>query len=59
MAHLPEEPKRYVCVNCQITHAGTPIHESAGEHSFEAPESCGGCGETEFVLLSEWVHHHE
>lgn len=59
MAHVPEKPTQYVCENCQITHAGTPVHESAGEHSFRPPGACGGCGETEFVKLAEWVRHHE
>ncbi|MFB6228500.1 MAG: hypothetical protein ABEH88_08065 [Halobacteriales archaeon] len=59
MAHQPEEPQRYVCENCQITHAGTPIHVSGGEHRFEAPDQCGGCGESSFVELEEWAYHHE
>jgi len=59
MAHVPEKPTQYVCENCRITHAGTPVHESAGEHSFEPPSMCGGCAETEFVEFTEWVRHHE
>ena len=59
MAHSPETVTQFVCENCQITHAGTPIHQSAGEHTFEAPATCGGCGETSFVKLSDWVHHHD
>ena len=59
MAHVPEEPTRYVCENCQITHAGTPIHDSGGEHHFEPPSACGGCGESTFVALADWVHHHD
>jgi len=40
-------------------HAGTPIHEDAGEHSFEEPDACGACSENEFVAIDEWVRHHE
>ena len=59
MAHSPELPERFVCENCQLTHAGTPVHKSAGSHDFEAPAVCGGCGESAFVELSNWVHSHE
>jgi len=59
MAHAPEKPVQYVCENCQITYAGTPIHQSGGEHTFEPPESCGGCGESSFIKLTNWVHHHK
>ncbi|WP_436927343.1 hypothetical protein [Halosimplex amylolyticum] len=58
MAHIPEEPKRFVCENCQIIHAGTPVHASGGDHSFETPTTCGGCGESTFVEFTDWVHHH-
>ena len=59
MAHAPEKPVQYVCENCQITHAGTPIHESGGGHTFEPPDSCGGCDESSFIKLTNWVHHHK
>jgi len=59
MAHVPERLEEYVCVNCSVTHAGTPIHLDGGEHSFEPPASCGACGGSEFVPASEWIHHHE
>jgi hypothetical protein len=59
MAHSPEKATQYVCENCQVTHAGTPIHEGPGEHSFEPPASCGGCGESTFVAVTDWVHHHD
>jgi hypothetical protein len=60
MAHAKEDTERFVCENCQITHAGTPIHnEETGNHSFEAPTRCGGCGESSFVSLTEWIHHHK
>jgi hypothetical protein len=59
MAHVPERVKQYVCTNCQVTHAGTPIHQSGGSHSFEQPESCGACGESDFVATADWVHYHE
>jgi len=58
MAHSPETPTRYVCERCQIVHAGAPIHESGGDHSFEPPTDCGGCGASSFVEFSDWVHHH-
>lgn len=59
MAHVPEETERYVCTNCQIMHAGTPIHEGPGDHSFEAPANCGACNEDAFVELSDWIHYHD
>lgn len=59
MAHSPEEVAEFVCENCQVTHAGTPVHISSGEHSFEPPESCGACGETEFISTDNWIHHHK
>lgn len=59
MSHTPETLVQYVCANCQVTHAGTPIHVSAGEHTFEPPESCGACGESEFVESANWIRHHD
>ncbi|ACV48775.1 MULTISPECIES: hypothetical protein [Halomicrobium] len=59
MAHSPENVVEFVCSNCQVTHAGTPVHRSAGDHQFEPPEACGACGATAFVPTSEWIHHHE
>lgn len=59
MAHVPEDTTEYVCENCQITHAGTPIHLEAGKHTFEPPEICGGCGETVFIEMQDWIHHHK
>jgi hypothetical protein len=59
MAHAPETPARYVCEHCQVIHAGTPVHEGGGEHSFTPPDVCGACGETAFVRFAEWVHHHD
>ena len=48
----------YVCENCQVTHAGTPVHQTASEHSFDPPEACGACDATTFVQATDWVHHH-
>lgn len=59
MAHVPENVNQYVCVACQTMHAGTPIHESGGSHSWNPPANCGACGESEFVPVEEWIHHHE
>ncbi|WP_227132679.1 hypothetical protein [Halorubellus salinus] len=59
MAHVPESVTMYVCEHCQVAHAGTPIHVDTAEHRFEAPDECGSCGETAFVALSDWVHHHD
>jgi|AntDeeMetagen134_2_1112570.scaffolds.fasta_scaffold01500_4 hypothetical protein len=59
MAHSPEDVKEFVCEDCQVTHAGTPIKKSSGKRVFEPPESCGACGGTEFVPTEEWVHHPE
>lgn len=59
MSHTPEKVKQYICRNCQVTHAGTPVHISAAEHTFEPPESCGACGESTFLEFGEWIHHHK
>jgi hypothetical protein len=59
MSHQPETPTRYVCAECQVIHAGTPIHVSAGDHTFEPPETCGGCDGDTFVEFVEWVRHHD
>jgi hypothetical protein len=59
MSHVPERPTRYVCAACQVVHAGTPHHISGAEHSFEPPETCGCCEESEFVELGDWTRHHE
>jgi len=59
MAHSPENVVEYVCANCQVTHAGTPMHRSGGDHRFEQPDACGACGGTEFVPTSDWIHYHE
>lgn len=59
MAHVPEDVEQFVCAGCQVTHAGTPIREDAGEHSFEPPATCGACGANEFVSISDWIHYHD
>ena len=59
MSHTPETVKQYVCSNCQVTHAGTPIHTDTGDHDFEPPTTCGACGETEFVSMTGWIHYHD
>lgn len=59
MAHAPQHPRHYVCENCQVIHAGTPVHQSGGEHTFEPPAACGACGESTFVSSEDWIHHHE
>lgn len=59
MAHSPESPELYVCDSCQVVYAGTPIHHSGGEHSYEAPGACETCDGGEFVPMNEWAHHHD
>lgn len=59
MAHVPETVEQYVCASCQVVHAGTPVHESGGNHSWEPPSTCGSCSDDEFVALEEWARHHE
>lgn len=55
MAHSPEHVEEFVCEDCQVIHAGTPVQSSSGEHAFEPPESCGACGRTEIVPIENWV----
>jgi rubredoxin len=59
MAHSPEGIEQYVCTDCQVVYAGTPIHVSASDHRFEPPAECHVCGGTEFVSDTEWVRHHD
>lgn len=59
MAHVPEDVEHFVCTSCQVSHAGTPVHEDTGDHSFEAPPTCGACGANEFIPVNEWIRHHD
>jgi hypothetical protein len=59
MAHTPEHVKRFVCVDCHLVYAGTPIRTTDTGHTFEPPTVCAVCGETEFVSEADWIHHHE
>ena len=59
MAHVPENVKQFVCADCHVVHAGTPIHESGGSHSWEEPPACGACASGEFVPMEQWIRHHE
>ena len=56
MAHSPDLPERYVCIECQIIHAGTVTTQTEANHQYDAPDTCGGCGATEFVTLENWPH---
>lgn len=59
MAHSPEHVKRFVCADCHVVYAGTPIRIEDASHTFEPPEECPVCGDTEFVAEADWIHHHE
>jgi len=59
MAHVPETVERYVCTNCHVVHAGTPVHEDVGDHSFHTPSNCGACGADAFVELGDWIRFHD
>jgi hypothetical protein len=59
MAHSPESVTQYVCANCQVTHAGIPIHEGPGDHNFDPPEVCGACSESTFIDMQDWIRHHD
>ncbi|ELY60260.1 hypothetical protein C491_03160 [Natronococcus amylolyticus DSM 10524] len=56
MAHSPELPKRYVCVDCQTIHAGTVAERTDTGHRYEPPGACGCCDGTEFVSEADWPH---
>lgn len=58
MAHTPEMPERFVCLNCQVLSAGTIVHEDDDTVHYEEPPQCGACEHSEFVELSEYRHHH-
>ncbi|AGN01229.1 hypothetical protein L593_06410 [Salinarchaeum sp. Harcht-Bsk1] len=59
MAHVPENVKQFVCSSCNVVHAGTPIHQADGTHSWEEPPACGACEGEEFVPMEQWIRHHE
>ena len=44
MAHAPERVEQYVCLNCQVTYAGSVTTEG-GEHHFHPPDDCPVCGD--------------
>lgn len=56
MAHSPELPEKYVCVECQVVHAGTVSRSDDGHH-YEAPDQCGCCGGTELISQERWPSH--
>jgi rubrerythrin len=55
MAHAPEHVEQYVCVNCQVTYAGSVTRED-GERHFHPPDDCPVCGDPDFVQLGSYVH---
>lgn len=57
MARTSTVVEKYVCTNCQVTHAGERVQVSPAE--FEAPESCGACGGTEFSWIETWTGSQE
>ena len=59
MAHTPDLPERFVCLNCHVIHAGSVIHQDDGTHRFEAPDACGACEHSDFVELGGYIHHHD
>ncbi|AGB36438.1 hypothetical protein [Natronococcus occultus] len=56
MAHTPELPEKYVCVDCQTVHAGTVVERTDVSRRYEAPNACGCCGGVEFVVEVDWPH---
>ena len=56
MAHAPERVEQYVCLNCQVTYAGSVTSEN-GEHHFHAPDDCHVCNDPDFVEIEAYVHH--
>ena len=59
MAHTPEQPALFVCTACQTVHAGTVAEHTDSGHTYKAPDTCGACGEREFVRIGDWPHHHD
>ena len=57
MARTSTVVEKYVCTNCQVAHAGERVQVSPAK--FEAPESCGACGKTEFIWIKNWLNNHE
>jgi rubrerythrin len=55
MAHAPEQVEQYVCLNCQVTYAGSVTKED-GQHQFHPPDDCPVCGNPEFVTLDTYPH---
>lgn len=56
MAHAPALPEQYVCENCQSVYAGTVSGGSPEHHTYDPPEECAACGNTEFIEIEEYPH---
>jgi uncharacterized OB-fold protein len=55
MAHAPERLEQYVCMNCQVTYAGS-VTKSDGDYHFHPPDDCAACGTPDFVEVGSYVH---
>lgn len=54
MAHAPELPEQYVCLNCQVVYAGS-VTEEDDTHHFHAPDDCVACGDADFVPMETYI----
>jgi hypothetical protein len=55
MAHAPEQLEYYVCMNCQVTYAGSVTTDDGG-HNFSPPDDCAVCGDPDFVETETYIH---
>ena len=55
MAHAPEQLEQYVCMNCQVTYAGS-VTKADGTHHFSPPDDCHVCGDPDFVEAEGYIH---
>jgi hypothetical protein len=56
MAHAPELPELYVCMDCRGVYAGVVSGGSPEHHRYEPSAECSACGNTEFAELEEYPH---
>ena len=53
MAHAPELPELYVCMDYRGVYAGVVSGGSPEHHRYEPSAECSACGNTEFAELEE------
>lgn len=56
MAIAHHDPQQYVCMECQVMHAGIPYRGKGDTIHYDPPTRCSACGETDLVLSTKYPH---